>query len=64
LDAAVPLWQRGVALLLWALVGVAKTIALLLLLTDADARWPDALLLLVAAWALVGVALLWRSRAA
>jgi hypothetical protein len=58
------MWQRGVALLLWALVGVAKTIALVLLLTAADRFWPQALFSLGFAWGLVGLALLWRGRVA
>lgn len=50
-----------VALLLWALVGVAKTMALVLLLTAADTRWPDALAWLMLAFGLVATALWWRA---
>jgi hypothetical protein len=56
--------QRGVTLLLWTLVGAAKTMALVLLLTAADTRWPDALAWLALAFGLVGVALAWRSHGA
>ena len=56
------LGHRAVTLLLWGLVGVAKTAALVLLLTAADTRWREALLCLVVAFALVGEALLWRRR--
>lgn len=47
--------------LLWALVGLAKTAALVLLLTAADARWPDAAAWLGLAFGLVMVALWWRA---
>lgn len=56
------LWQRSIALLLWGLVGVAKTIALALLLTAPDTHWRLALLALAIAFALAGAALWWRSR--
>jgi hypothetical protein len=52
---------RAVTLLLWLLVGVAKTIALMLLLTAADTRLWDALAWLALAFGLVAVALWWRS---
>ena len=52
---------RAVTLLLWLLVGAAKTMALVLLLTAADTRWPDALAWLALAFGLVAVALWWRS---
>jgi hypothetical protein len=47
---------------LWALVGLAKAAALVLLLTAADTRWPDALAWLALAFGLVAVALWWRGR--
>jgi hypothetical protein len=56
--------QRAVTLLLWTLVGAAKTMALVLLLTAPDTRWRDALAWLALAFGLVGVALAWRSRGA
>jgi hypothetical protein len=43
--------------LIWALVGIAKTIALVLLLTAADTHWRDALAWLALAFGLVAVAL-------
>jgi hypothetical protein len=49
-----------VSLLLWALVGVAKMMALLLLLTAADTRLWDALAWLGLAFGLVMLALWWR----
>lgn len=52
---------RAVALLLWGLVGIAKTIALVLLLTAADTHWRDALAWLALAFGLVAVALWWRA---
>ncbi len=52
---------RLVAVLLWGLVGVAKTIALVLLLTAADTHWRDALAWLALAFGLVAVALWWRA---
>lgn len=51
-----------VAITLWALVGAAKTMALILLLTAADTRWPDALAWLMLAFGLVAAALHWRAR--
>jgi hypothetical protein len=51
-----------VSLALWVLVGVAKMMALVLLLTAADTRWPDALAWLALAFGLVAVALWWRGR--
>jgi apolipoprotein N-acyltransferase len=53
-----------VSFLLWALVGLAKTAALVLLLTAADTRWPDALAWLGLAFGLVAAALWWRGRSA
>jgi hypothetical protein len=53
-----------ISFLLWALVGLAKTAALVLLLTAADTRWPDALAWLFLAFGLVAVALWWRRRSA
>lgn len=52
---------RAVTLLLWLLVGAAKTMALVLLLTTADTRLWDALAWLLLAFGLVAVALWWRS---
>jgi hypothetical protein len=49
-----------VSLLLWALVGVAKMMALVLLLTAADTRLSDALAWLGLAFGLVMLALWWR----
>ena len=49
--------------LLWLLVGAAKTMALVLLLTAADTRWPEALAWLALAFGLVAAALWWRARA-
>ena len=51
-----------VSFLLWALVGLAKAAALVLLLTAADTHWPDALAWLFLAFGLVAVALWWRGR--
>lgn len=48
--------------LLWLLVGLVKTMALVLLLTAADARAPDALAYLLLAWGGIALALLWRAR--
>lgn len=48
--------------LLWALVGLAKAAALVLLITAADTRWPDALAWLFLAFGLVAMALWWRTR--
>jgi hypothetical protein len=45
---------------LWALVGVAKMMALVLLLTAADTRLSDALAWLGLAFGLVMLALWWR----
>lgn len=53
---------HAVSLLLWALVGLAKAVALVLLITAADTRWPDALAWLALAFGLVAVALWWRGR--
>lgn len=53
-----------ISLLLWVLVGLAKTAALVLLLTAADTRWPDALAWLALAFGLVALALWWRGRPA
>jgi hypothetical protein len=52
-----------VSFALWALVGVAKTVALVLLLTAADTRLWDALSWLALAFGLVAVALWWRRSA-
>ena len=49
--------RRGGALLLWAGVGLAKTWALVLLLTAADRRWPEAIAALLLAWVLVALAI-------
>lgn len=54
--------RRAGAVLLWAGVGLAKTWALVLLLTAADARWPEALAALLLAFGLVALALRWRQR--
>ncbi len=51
-----------VQLLLWALVGAAKIMALILFITAAETRWADALAWLVLAFGLVAVALHWRRR--
>jgi hypothetical protein len=56
--------SNAVSFLLWALVGLAKAAALVLLLTAADTRWPDALAWLFLAFGLVAVALWWRRRSA
>ena len=53
---------RLISVLLWALVGIAKTIALVLLLTAAETHWRDALAWLLLAFGLVAVALWWRGR--
>lgn len=47
---------------LWLGVGAAKTMALILLLTAADTRWPDALAWLLLAFGLVAAALFSRGR--
>jgi hypothetical protein len=62
--AAVRLRHRAVTLLLWSLVGGAKTMALVLVLTAADAHWRDAAAWLVLAFGLVAVALGWRGQRA
>ena len=54
--------HRAVTLLLWVLVGIAKTAALVLVLTAADTRWREAVICLGVAWLMVGAALLWRRR--
>jgi apolipoprotein N-acyltransferase len=54
--------RHSVSLLLWMLVGVAKTIALVLLISAADTHWRDALAWLALAFGLVTVALVWRTR--
>ncbi|MEI6419086.1 MAG: hypothetical protein WCO82_08465 [Sphingomonadales bacterium] len=53
---------RAAHWLAWALVGVAKAMALLLFISDAGA-WPDALAWLMLAWGLVAAALWLRGRA-
>ena len=53
---------NGVSLALWALVGFAKMMALVLLLTAADTRLWDALAWLFLAFGLVAAALWWRGR--
>jgi hypothetical protein len=55
-----PSFSQAVALLLWLLVGAAKTMALVLLLTAADTHWRDALAWLLLAFGLVATALWWR----
>lgn len=55
-----PSFSQAVHLLLWLLVGAAKTMALVLLLTAADTRWRDALAWLLLAFGLVAAALWWR----
>lgn len=52
--------QAG-AVLLWAGVGLAKTWALVLLLTAADRRWPEAMAALLLAWGLVALAIRLRT---
>jgi hypothetical protein len=52
--------DRAVTLLLWLMVGAAKTMALVLLLTAADTRLGDALAWLALAFGLVALALWWR----
>jgi hypothetical protein len=52
---------RLVYALLWGLVGIAKTMALALLLTAADTHWRDALAWLALAFGLVALALWWRA---
>jgi hypothetical protein len=47
--------------LIWGLVGIAKAMALVLLLTAADTHWRDALAWLALAFGLVAVALWWRA---
>ena len=54
--------NRVVTGVLWALVGAAKTMALILLLTAPDTRWPDALAWLLLAFAFVAAALWCRGR--
>ncbi|MBC7522683.1 MAG: hypothetical protein H7268_16525 [Sandarakinorhabdus sp.] len=54
--------RRAVTLLLWAMVGAAKTAALVLLVTAADTRWPDAAAWLALAFGLAAAALWWRER--
>ncbi|WP_353216515.1 hypothetical protein [Sandarakinorhabdus sp.] len=53
-----------VSVLLWLLVGAAKTMALILLLTAPQTYWFDALAWLLLAFGLVAAALLWRARLA
>lgn len=53
--------RKAFSFLLWTLVGVAKTIALVLLLTAADTHWRDALAWLALAFGLVAMALWWRA---
>ena len=55
------MFGRTVYISLWALVGVAKTTALVLFLTAADSHWPQAVAMLLLAFALVVVALRWRT---
>jgi hypothetical protein len=55
---------RCLALLLWAGAGIAKTLALVWLITAPDALWPRAVAALLLAWSLVGVAILLRQRIA
>jgi hypothetical protein len=54
--------RNVVSLMLWLLVGAAKTMALVLLLTAADTHWRDALAWLALAFGLVAAALWWRRR--
>jgi hypothetical protein len=54
---------RLVYALIWGLVGVAKAMALMLLLTAADTHWRDALAWLALAFGLVAVALFMRPEA-
>jgi hypothetical protein len=49
--------KRLVAGLLWGLVAVAKTMALVLLLTAPDTRWMDAVAWLLLAFGLVAMAI-------
>lgn len=53
-------FSQVVQLLLWLLVGAAKTMAVVLLLTAADTQWRDALAWLLLAFGLVAAALWWR----
>ena len=53
---------RLIHALLWGLVGIAKTMALVVLFTDADALWRDALAWLLLAFGLVAMAVQWRTR--
>ena len=52
--------SQAVQLLLWLLVGGAKTMVVVLLLTAADTHWRDALAWLLLAIGLVAAALWWR----
>lgn len=52
---------RLVYALIWGLVGIAKTMALIVLLTDADAHWRDALAWLLLALGSVVAAIRWRT---
>lgn len=52
------------SVLLWLLVGAAKSAALVLLLTAPEAHWLDALAWLALAFGLMALALLWRARLA
>ena len=49
--------------LLWALVGIAKTVALVLLITAADTHWREAGAALLLAFALVALAVRLRAAA-
>ncbi len=53
---------RVLALLPWAGVGIAKTLALVWLITAPDRLWPQAMAALLVAWLLVGVGLLLRQQ--
>lgn len=53
-------FSQAVHLLLWLLVGAAKTMAVVVLLTAAGTHWRDALAWLLLAFGLVAAALWWR----
>lgn len=55
---------RVLALLPWLGVGIAKTLALVWLITAPDRLWPQAVAALLLAWLLVGVGLVLRQRLA
>jgi hypothetical protein len=52
---------RLVHALIWGLVGIAKAMALVLLITAPDTHWRDALAWAALAFGLVAVALWWRA---